>query len=691
VKVEEGSGSESVTGSATPAPRAAPDPNPAGAVFISYASQDSGVADALCTDLERHGVACWIAPRDVRPGDFYADSIVQAINACTVLVLVLSQSSVDSAHVLREVERASAKKRPIIAFRIDATPLPPGLEYFLSASQWIDASGASSERLFPKLIEAIRSRRAAAPAPETTSRPSTGSRSKSRLLVPGVAVAVVIALGLAYLVADRFWLARRPTPLPAGPSSTAPLASDAAAPAFAPPAHSIAVLPFVNMSGDAKQDYFSDGLSEELLNSLAAVRDLQVAARTSSFTFKGTDADVGVIARKLNVGAVLEGSVRKDGNHVRITAQLINALTGYHLWSQTYDRDLKSVLALQAEIATAVTKALQATLLADAATSIEVGGTQNPAAFDAYLRGKSLERGNFDKETTLARIAVYSEAIRLDPKFAKAYAGLSNAENSYANNFSSDTEVRNYFTKAREAAEKAVALAPVLGAAHASLAGVLERGYLEFAHAQTEYDRALALSPNDADVLLRSGVYSITMGRADAGLAAIRKALQLDQLNPGGYVRLSIALTYAHRYREAIEAGERALQLNPTDDAIRNYVGFNHLLLGEFDAAQPLCATAKPSWGGRLCLAVLYDKLHRRAEAEAQLAAMKAELGDGASYQYAEIYAQWGDFPKALDWLETAYRLPDPGIGTLRADSLVDPLRSEPRFREIERKLQFPN
>jgi TolB-like protein/Tfp pilus assembly protein PilF len=689
--VAEGSGSAPVSDAAKPAPQAASGASPAGAVFISYASQDSGVAEALCTDLERHAVACWIAPRDVRPGDFYADSIVQAINACTVLVLVLSKNSIDSAHVLREVERASAKKRPIIAFRIDATALPPGLEYFLSASQWIDASGASAERLYPKLIEAIRSRKAAASAPETDPRPPTGSRSKSGLLLPAVAVVVVIALGLAYLVADRFRFARRATPLPASPSSTSQPASDAAAPAFTPPAHSIAVLPFVNMSGDPKQDYFSDGLSEELLNSLAAVRDLQVAARTSSFTFKGTDADVGVIARKLNVGAVLEGSVRKDGNHVRITAQLINALTGYHLWSQTYDRDLKSVLALQTEIATAVTRALQATLLADAATSIEVGGTQNPAAFDAYLRGISLERGNFDKETTLARIGVYSEAIRLDPKFAKAYSELANAENQYAANFSSDTEVRNYFTKAREAAEKAIALAPELGDAHASVAYVLERGYLEFAHAQAEYDRALALSPNDADVLLRAGVYVTSMGRADAGLAAMRKAIQLDQLNPASYARLSIALTYAHRYREAIEAGERSLQLNPKDDAVRNYVGFNHLLLGELDVAQPLCATAKPSWGGRLCLAVLYDRLHRRSEAEAQVAAMKAELGQSAAYQYAEIYAQWGDFPKALDWLETAYRLPDPGIGNLRVDSLVDPLRGESRFRQIERKLQFPD
>jgi serine/threonine-protein kinase len=664
------------------------------AVFISYASQDRAVALALCAALERAGIVCWIAPRDVRPGDFYADSIVQAINACTVLVLVLSQSAIDSNHVLREVERASAKKRPIIAFRIDAAALPPGLEYFLSASQWIDASGTAPERQFPKLVEALRSRQASVPTVDAAARHPQASRPPRKLLIPVAVLAGLIVLAaLVYLLAVKFGPAGHPVPSASAPAAapSAPVASAAAATSFNPPAHSIAVLPFANMSGDARQDYFSDGLSEELLNSLAAIRDLQVVARTSSFSFRGQDVDVAVVARKLNVGAVLEGSVRKDGSHVRITAELINALTGFQLWSQTYDRDLKSVLALQTEIATAVTKALQATLLSNAATSIEIGGTQVPAAFDAYLRGESLERGNLDKETTLARIAAYSEAIRLDPKFAKAYVGVANAQNSYANNYANDSDVSAYFKQARAASEQAVTLAPELGEAHASVAYVLERGFLDFTRAMAEYDRALELSPNDPDVLLRSGVYFATMGRTEAALSAMRRAMVLDQLNPVGYARLAVALTYAHQYRQAIDASQRALQLNPHDDAIRNYIGYDYMLLGEYSAARPLCATSKPSWVGLLCLAILDDKEHRHAEAEAQMAAMKAELGDGAAYQYAEIYAQWGDIPKALDWLDTAYRLPDPGIGTLRVDELIDPLRKQPRFQEIERKLQLPN
>src|SRR5882672_2104725 len=242
------------------------------------------------------------------------------------------------------------------------------------------------------------------------------------------AIIAVLALAVIYFVADKFWLSttsgqgKRETSAAATAIAAAPTSHAAPAAVFAPPAHSVAVLPFVNMSGDAQQDYFSDGLSEELLNSLSRITALQVAARTSSFSFKGKQVDIADIAHKLNVGAILEGSVRKDEGRVRITAQLINAVTGFHLWSQTYDRDLRHILALQIEIASAVTTALQATLLVDSAAAIELGGTQNPLAFDAYLRGQRFVDTARDKEARSAEVAAYSEAIRLDPRYAKAYA-----------------------------------------------------------------------------------------------------------------------------------------------------------------------------------------------------------------------------------------------------------------------------
>jgi TIR domain len=246
-----------------------------GGVFISHASQDEPVATAVCKALEDAGLRCWIAPRDVRAGDFYADAIVQAINSCPVLVVILSANAIDSAHVLREVERASAKKRPIISIHTDSTPLPPGLEYFLSASHWLDASQGPLERVMPSLIDAVRahcagSATASGPVPPAPRPETPANRSRAP-----VAVAVALmAAALLYLVADKIWLSRR-APVAAAATPSLMPASAAAPATFSPPAHSVAVLPFVNMSGDPKQDYFSDGLSEELLNSLAAVRGLQ--------------------------------------------------------------------------------------------------------------------------------------------------------------------------------------------------------------------------------------------------------------------------------------------------------------------------------------------------------------------------------------------------------------------------------
>lgn len=662
-------------------------------VFISYASQDVAIADALVSALERQGVACWIAPRDVTPGALYADVIIRAINEAKVLVLVLSQNGVSSSHVGKEVERASAKGRPIIAVRTDATPLTPSLEYFLSESQWIDAADQRIEAAAAKLLDAIRRlRNSSSNFGAAAAVPARAATRTPRLwFVAAIVMAVLAIAALAY------WLSRSPprqaaaVEAPATPAN-APPEPGQAKPA-APPPHSIAVLPFVNMSGDPKQDYFSDGLSEELLNSLAAIPDLQVAARTSSFSFKGKNADVADIARELNVGAVLEGSVRKDGNEVRITAQLINASTGFHLWSHTYDRDLKNVLALQTEIATAVTQALQATLMAGAApsASVDIGGTQDPAALDAYLRGRNLARQFYDKPHAQECVAAFLEAIRLDPKFAKAYVGASDAQNSYANNFAAGgDEVRSWMKQARANAEKAVALAPELGEAHAALAAAVERGALDFARAQAEYERALQLSPSDVNVLLQSGIFFVAQGHAGTGIANIRKAIALDQLNPAAYTRLAVAMQYAHRYGEAIEASDRALGFSPTS-AYKHLRGLAELLAGDLDAARQSCAPAPPSWLSHLCMSILDDRLHRHQDAEAELAAMKSQLGDSASYQYAEIYAQWGDLPQALNWLETAYRLPDPGIGTMEVDEFINPLRKEARFQAIERALKFPS
>ncbi len=649
-------------------------------VFISYASQDASIAERLCLALEAQGIPCWIAPRDVRPGDLYADAILQAINACRILVLVLSQSSAASGHVLREVERASSKQRPILTLRTDAGALPPALEFFLSASHWLDAPGGDLKSALPRLIEALRGHLEGVAADARESHPvAFTARRAPRALW---ALIGLMALALAYFGAERLMRPKLAPPLAAQPKS----------PTFSPPAHSIAVLPFVNMSADPNQEYFSDGLSEELLSSLATIRDLQVAARTSSFSFKGKALGVAEIARALNVAAVLEGSIRKDGKHVRIAAQLIDARSGFRLWSNSYDRDLKDILALQAEIATAVTMSLKATLLDTATAQLELGGTQDPHAFDAYLRGERLVGMPVDKDNTRTQIAAYSAAVRLDPKFAKAYVAMALAQIIFASNSASSSEAHAAFEQARASAERAVALAPELGEAHSALGFALDAGFQDYAAAAAEHERALALSPGNSRVLLISARFLAEIGRAQAAVAHAQRAVVLDPLNAGAYRLLGLVLLYTHDYAAAIAAYDRALTINPQAVQAAANRGLALAALDRLEAARQSCAMPPLDWLSRVCLAVVLHRLGLAAEAQAQLAALKASAEDefDLAYQYAQIYAQWGDAAQALAWLETAYRVRDPGLLQLRVDPLMDPLRADPRFRTILANMKFP-
>ncbi len=500
-------------------------------------------------------------------------------------------------------------------------------------------------------------------------------------------VGVLVLAALAYWVADRFWISKHPNTSAADAASRA-TAEPRAATAFNPPPHSIAVLPFVNLSGDPSQDYFSDGLTEELLNSLAEINELQVAARTSSFSFK-EHPDIATVAHKLNVGAVLEGSVRRSAHTIRITAQLINAVTGFHLWSKTYDRDLGDVLKLQTEIATAVASALKVTLLGDVAAKVELGGTHNPAAFDAYLRGAKAYSSRHEAKELSTAIAAYTEAIRLDPHYALALAARSGTLSTVAAEAETAAAARDGFDKAQADARQALALTPDLGQAHLALA-VVSENTLDFTQASEEFERALALAPGNAEVLRRIGSFAARMGHFDAGLAATRRAVVLDPLARASHTALARALYVARRYEEAVAAFADVISLEPGFTDTYGERGFAYYGVGDLQSARASCETKPEYWASQQCLAVIYDRLGRHADAEAVLAKMKAPLGDAAAYQYATIYAQWGNPPKALEWLETALRLRDTGLVNLKTDPLLDPLRKEPRFKAVMKELKFP-
>jgi serine/threonine-protein kinase len=464
--------------------------------------------------------------------------------------------------------------------------------------------------------------------------------------------------------------------------------------AFAPPAHSVAVLPFTNLSGDPQQDYFSDGVSEELINALSHVEALQVSARTSSFSFKGKDADIGAIARKLNVAAILEGSIRRSGNTVRITAQLVNTVNGYHIWSQNFDRDLRDILTLQTDIATTVAEEMQVKLLGDEAARIELGGTRNPEAYDAYLRGIQIEVTAQDLASSRLALAAFDKAIALDPNFAAAYTHRVRALRGVADFTTEPGAVRDLYATAREAAERAVALAPDYADAHMALGWhVLVLGYLDFGAAVREVDRAMALAPGSASVLDSYAGFQGIIGHHEVALAAMQHAIKLDPQNSRYREHLLQNLTWARQFDAVVRAVEDAKALHAEGYYAGDYSATSYLALGRPELAAKLCESpATPFDVGErhFCLAVAYRALGKSKPATIELEKFKTLNGDLGADRYAAVYAQWGDPAAALQWLATAERLRRASLVGIKVDWMFDPIRNHPQFQALERRLNFP-
>jgi adenylate cyclase len=523
-----------------------------------------------------------------------------------------------------------------------------------------------------------------------------GVRALKRVSIPELVLIVLLLV----IAGALLWRSPHPTTEQARTETatqavTEPVKPASAEPVFAPPAHSIAVLPFVNMSGDPKQEYFSDGISEELLNSLSRLNDLQVVARTSSFSFKGKDVDVSTIAHQLNVGAVLEGSVRRAGNTVRITVQLINAVSGFHMWSQTYDRNLTDVLKVQTEVATAVAQQLEAKLSGNETQQIELGGTKNPEAYDAYLRGLQLvsEGGDFEEGKLRAALEAFDQAIHLDPDYAWAYIGRARALNNIsAASIAKPGERANVREQALKAGAQAVALAPELGEAHLVVASTHAYS-LDLAGAAPEYERALRLAPGSAFVQSDFAWFSTALGHFDSALQAAHRAVALDPQDVRTHTGLGVTLLFARRYDEALVAFHDARLLDPGS----HWVGFNtvQILLasGQPERARQDCespSTPLDEDHRHYCLTLAYHALGRQTDAERELGLLMGLDGDRGAFWYFNFYALSGNKAAALQWLSRAEKLRDPRLQLLRVLPGLEPIRQEPQFKAIEARLNFP-
>jgi adenylate cyclase len=667
----------------SPAPAAGQDSQAASDAFVSYASKDAPIANAVVAALEGQGLKCWIAPRNVNPGSLYADGIVRAINGTKVLVLILSESAIASPHVGKEIERASSKQHPIIALKTDATPLTPALEYFLSESQWVEVGAQGTEAALAKLVEAVRRHLAVSPAGATAAprnrAPSLGAQPQRRVPWRAAVVAGAAALALLYLIIDKFWLAKQP----ASERSAAAVTPATAPAAAAISDQSVAVLPFVDMSEKKDQEYFSDGLSEELIDMLTKVPDLRVPARTSSFYFKGQHATIAEIAKALGVAHILEGSVRRAGSTVRVTVQLIRADNGYHLWSETYDRDLQDVFKVQDDISRMVVEKLKLTLVN--AVPGSAARRANPEAYNAYLQGRYFVQNETAGDLEKA-VGFFQHAIQIDPSYAPAWGGLGWAYfRQVANGY---VDVLQGLKKVNAAAQKGIELDPTLAEPYQLVSLVKMTGSHDWAGARAALDKALQVDPTNLGALIADAHLTRTIGNLGDALAKFRQTLDRDPLNLLNRRYLARVLYFAGRLDEAEATVRQVLEMSASFPAAHYELGRILLAKGQLAAAvSEFEAEKSPGWR-EFGLPLGYHAARRTADANAALAVLVADSA-GSEFQVAETYAYFGNPDEAFRWLDRAIDH-DPGIQWLRGDPLFKGISADPRYAALLHKVNLP-
>jgi TolB-like protein len=648
--------------------------------FVSYASRDAAVAKAVVENFEKHGCKCWIAPRDVTPRSQYADEIVRAINDAKVFVLVLSEHGVASPHVGRELERAASKRRRIIVLRTDAAPLTRSFEYFLSESQWIDVAALGVPAASTKLTQAVRQRLAPAswvsPGLGTDVRnPADRKRKPSYLTIRRLTAAAVflIAAALVAGVMVRYW-----------PSKQA----GSQAPVFAAISEkSIAVLPFVDMSEKKDQEYFADGMAEEIQNILAKLPQLRVLGRASSFQFKGSTDDVRTVGTKLGAVYVVSGGVSKSGSRIRVTAQLIDARTGGHFWSERYDREFNDILLLQDEIATAIARALRVTVSARDAHPL--GDAREAQAYTLYLKGK-LALDSFNTKSLAEAQSAFEQALALNPALLGAAEGTALMWKWRVIDENSDITAIEAIEQARAAAEQSLSMDSRSSVAHEVLGFVAAARDFDWPTADTEIQKALALNPNDPEI---HEAYAETLwprGLVNEATKQLNASLLLDPLNANTLQSLSIPLYLNRDYAAATSALQKSIAINPTIDYSHFLLGVIHLLSGRNDEALKEFAAENKALNREVGSALVNYSLGNRLKSDDALARLIREGTRVWPYGIAAVFAHRGETNDAFEWLEKAYAARDYDLQSfVRGDPLLISLHGDVRWAALLSKMHL--
>jgi TolB-like protein/tetratricopeptide (TPR) repeat protein len=601
--------------------------------------------------LEAAGIAVWWDAM-LEPGTAFARKTEQALESADAVIVAWSKISILS-HWVRDEATWGREHSRLVPLSLDGAEPPLGFRQY----QVVDLSGwrgKADDLQLEQVINAVRG---------GPSAPYIAPREQAR-----VNRRVAIGIGGGGLIA-----------LAAGAAAwRGGLISSASA-----VANSVAVLPFKNLSGDPAQAYFSDGLSEEVRSTLSRNRQLRVLAPTSSNIFRDQSQDAKVMAKKLGVAFLLEGSVRRAGDMVRISAELIDGATGFSSWSDSFDRGMKDIFAVQTEIATTVASALASEVAAAGGGDIGIGGTKSVAAYDAYLRGRAMVAVSGDEPSFRAALAQFDSAIHRDPNYAAAYAQRSRTLTIIANQFAKASEFKQLYGSAIAAARQSIALAPNLADGPSVLGYALFQGELDVRAARAPFDRSRALGDGDGSVMTRFAIYAALTGRFEEADRAMARALELDPLNPLIH-RTAGAVHYAARnYDKAIPELQQALTLNPKMWATHAALGDCALQRGRLEEARAAYQAEPQDLVKLPGLAIVERRLGHQAEAEAAMAALTTGLDVGTLYQQAQVLSAWNDPKGALEKLRQARVVGDSGLVYARTDPMLDPLRTNSEFMHL--------
>ena len=503
-------------------------------------------------------------------------------------------------------------------------------------------------------------------APETAAL-EQARPSSQRHPLQTVAVVLLVAVFVLGATAGHFWSARN-TPTRSSLN-----------------ANSIAVLPFTDVSPSKDQEYFSDGLSDELITDLAKTPGLKVVARSSAFQFKGKNEDLHSVAQKLGVANVLEGSVRKEGNRARISVELIQADDGFQLWSETYDREIKDIFAVQDEIARAVVDALQSKLLKGDATLADSSRVTNSEAYQAYLQARYFIARGMDKEDLTKALSFADQAVKLDPNYAPAWAERARVLEAMARALVIDEA--DGFRRARASAEKSIALDPELAAGYLALALVQINQDWDWKGASASLEKARQLTPGSVNVLRIQGYLDRNMGQVDEAIAQYRQAIALDPLNSDFHATLADQLYGLGRYEEAKTELTKAEELNSQHSSL--HLIRSEILLMEGHPPEAVTEIEKETsdWQKLTGEALAYSAAGRHQDSDMALRDLIAKHQNDCAYQIAEVYAYRGEVDQGFEWLDRAYRQRDLGVRELTNDPLMKSLLHDPRYAQLLRRM----